>query len=58
MAVKKREMDPKVVDAKRRSVLHFMSVAQKAQQEGTIKRIPVGSGKPVIQELRVKSTSA
>ena len=56
MAVKKREMDPKVVDAKRRSVLHFMSVAQKAQQEGTIKRIPVGSGKPVSQELRVKST--
>ena len=29
MAVKKREVIPKVVDTKRRSVLHFMSVAQK-----------------------------
>ena len=56
MAVKKREMDPKVIESKRRSVLHFMSVAQKAQQDGTVKRIPAGHGKPVIQELRIKST--
>ena len=56
MVVKKREINPKIADVKRRSALHFMSVAQKAQQEGTVKRIPIGSGKPVIQELRVKST--
>lgn len=55
MATKKQEQNRAVLEAKAESARRLLSAASAARAAGQVKVIQLNSGRPIVQQLRVKS---